>query len=257
MQGQVPAAAADDGVFPRFYEKLVGTPVPVKLKKLHIDRVLGYCSDITFEYEKVSGSNHRNASARVRLMAANNSAHAYAMMALPKARREVIKEFGSASKVFDKYFEEVALPKNSLVVFGLRENFDFGQGEIQQVEFYESRQLYDLNADGKVPVQTISQDVYSAVKPFFMSSVMKNEGDFVLSAPLLKRSAISFNEILAIYCVMFYLGSLVRYNPRYLDATFSSKYGWLIERFTKSTPLTFLRHIGNLIEHHDRVFYVR
>ncbi|MBI3529011.1 MAG: hypothetical protein HY067_13710 [Betaproteobacteria bacterium] len=57
--------------------------------------------------------------------------------------------------------------------------------------------------------------------------------------------------------MMFYLGSLVRYNPRYLGNSYSSKYGWLIERFVKASPLTFIRHLSNLIENVDRVFFRR
>jgi hypothetical protein len=56
------------------------------------------------------------------------------------------------------------------------------------------------------------------------------------------------NEFVAIYVIMFLLGSLVRYRPEILEKMLSSKDTWLIERFVKTAPITLLRHFRNLVE---------
>jgi hypothetical protein len=62
------------------------------------------------------------------------------------------------------------------------------------------------------------------------------------------------NEVLAIYAVMFYLSSLVRYRPNYLESLLNHKPAWLIENFVNSTPETFLKMMVSKIVGTDFVF---
>ncbi len=66
-----------------------------------------------------------------------------------------------------------------------------------------------------------------------------------------------FSEPLAIYVLMFYLGSLVRYYPYYLEQLLESKYARIIECFLAGAPETFLRHMTNLILDHNYVLVNR
>jgi len=53
---------------------------------------------------------------------------------------------------------------------------------------------------------------------------------------------------------MFYLSSLVRYQPAYLEELLDHKPAWLIESFVNSTPETFLRIIVSRITNNRLVF---
>lgn len=50
-------------------------------------------------------------------------------------------------------------------------------------------------------------------------------------------------ELVAGYALMYFMSSLVRYHPDYLDRIAESADAWLIESFAKSAPLTLLRHL--------------
>jgi len=65
------------------------------------------------------------------------------------------------------------------------------------------------------------------------------------------------NEPVAIYAIMFYLGSLVRYHPEILEAMLAKRDAWMIESFIKSTPTTFLRYIRNLFDENNIVYEQR
>ena len=71
---------------------------------------------------------------------------------------------------------------------------------------------------------------------------------FLLNAPLNSKKT-AMNEALAIYLAMYYLGSLVRYRPWVLEEMLNTQEAWLVERFVKSAPITFLRHARNMIDH--------
>ena len=45
-----------------------------------------------------------------------------------------------------------------------------------------------------------------------------------------------------------HLGSLVRYRPQFLEALLATKDAWIIERFIKQAPITFLRHMRNAMD---------
>ena len=91
----------------------------------------------------------------------------------------------------------------------------------------------------------ISQDPYESNYLFLVNTDIRTPK----MAPM--------NEMLAIYCCMFYLGSLVRYRPEILEAMLLTKDAWLIERFVKSAPLTFLRLVRNQFDRKYLVFTQR
>ena len=64
-------------------------------------------------------------------------------------------------------------------------------------------------------------------------------------------------EMVAIYTIMFYFGSLVRYRPEVLEGMLLKKDAWMIESFLRSTPITFLRHARNLLDGNYLAFQQR
>ena len=54
---------------------------------------------------------------------------------------------------------------------------------------------------------------------------------------------IPMNELAASYAVMYFLSSVVRYHPDYMDYIGESTDAWLIESFAKSAPLSLLRQL--------------
>ena len=53
------------------------------------------------------------------------------------------------------------------------------------------------------------------------------------------------------------MGSLVRYNPDYIEKILQSKEAWIIERFVNGAPITFLRYLANSILSTDFIYIKR
>jgi YaaC-like Protein len=114
--------------------------------------------------------------------------------------------------------------------------------------FYESKKEYALTADGSIDTKLIVDETVSAFAGMIALCPFDEPILFMLDSPIKTPKLMEMHEILAIYCCMFFLGSLVRYRPDVLEGLLSTKDSWLIERFTKGAPLTFLGHMRNLID---------
>jgi hypothetical protein len=61
-------------------------------------------------------------------------------------------------------------------------------------------------------------------------------------------SQVVMSEPIAIYALMFYFGSLVRYHPHLLEAMLTKKEAQIIGNFVRVTPITFLRYVRNILD---------
>ena len=100
-------------------------------------------------------------------------------------------------------------------------------------------------------------EVYNIIKEAIITNVYDDEFDYLLSSPLRLNMQLPMIEPISIYSIMYYMGSLVRYHPNYIEKLLESRDGWIIERFVKSTPNTFLRYMVNIITKHDYVYIQR
>jgi YaaC-like Protein len=62
---------------------------------------------------------------------------------------------------------------------------------------------------------------------------------YIYCAPSKERTA-RMPQILSIYLLMFFLGSVTRYNPEYFESLFESKYGPFFETFISESPMQYL-----------------
>jgi hypothetical protein len=133
-----------------------------------------------------------------------------------------------------KSFDEVNISQQTL-----RSIFELPVELASQYRYFEGKK-YTLDT----PINTILRGISDLV----CSNPFNDEFLFSLNSPIRTPKLVPMNEILAIYIVMFFLGSLVRYRPDLLEDMLSTKDAWIIERFTKSAPLTFLRHARNMLD---------
>lgn len=59
--------------------------------------------------------------------------------------------------------------------------------------------------------------------------------------PLSPKVAISSTSV--IYAIMFFLGSVTRYNPYFFDSLMDEKEQWLISEFLNTQPSQFLYYL--------------
>jgi hypothetical protein len=110
--------------------------------------------------------------------------------------------------------------------------------------YLQGKRVYNNDQEGLAEYRA---DIAPLCARYFAPTVHPEEIDFILSPPLGPNHEYPWNEFLAGYVVYFYLGSLVRYHPAYLESLLKTRTAWTLESFTKSSAETLLRHIVSLI----------
>jgi len=238
-----------NGVFPRFYELITNRKIPPRTK-LTITKLLGYSSDIAHEYSIGKFGPRKTSTACVRVLAETNKKESWLAIAVmyPEATKLITKQ-----KLFSSYFEQVEFSKETA-----REVFEIPHEAFRHYTYFESKKIYPW-IDNKIQIPSIVQDAQIALQSFQEPNPYDDNHILLLNSPLtnINRTQIAMNQTIAIYTTMYYLGSLVRYRPDYLEYLLNSKNAWIIERFTKSAPLTFLRSITNYILGTEYIFVSR
>lgn len=241
--------ASRSGVFAKLYELMIGQQIPEGYR-LSIATLLSYSTDISHEFSLTGFGERSILPAMFRIQSADVGTHA--TLAIP--RFELVERRVEMLQELLTSYEEVDFEKEIA-----REQFGLFAEQKKRFRFFETRKQYphEGNNNDVIPVPVIVRECRMALHNYYQSNPYKDDYcDFYLCLPL-DNPRLPFNEILAIYGVMYYLGSLIRYFPRYLEGILASKDAWIIERFVKSAPVTFLRHISNLILNEDRVYSSR
>ena len=84
---------------------------------------------------------------------------------------------------------------------------------------------------------------------FKLSSILLSKGlraytdgnDYRMYLPLSSKVQLSSTSV--IYAVMFFLGSVTRYNPYFFDSLMNEKEQWLISEFLNTQPAQFLYYL--------------
>lgn len=236
------------GVMPRFYSLSFGETIKPKTSLKIVD-LLGYCSDVALEYGQAGFGQHKLHPFMISININKNDGVAFPLISIGGFRG--LERFQKSLKDFHKYFEEVKLE-----TFHSKQLFDLLAEDARFYGFFESRKRYALK-DGAVIQPPILLDVIVPLRKFISFNPYMDQYDCILAQPFRLNHQILMNEVMAIYINMFFLGSLVRYQPAYLESIFASRNSWIMERFVKSAPSTFLRRIGNLIHGRNYVYVVR
>ncbi|RCK20061.1 hypothetical protein TH8_19500 [Thalassospira profundimaris] len=237
------------GAFQLFYELLTKNRIPNKTR-LNLRNLLAFCTDVQLEYGLCGYGITRVLPFSIGLASETNNGPFHVISAV--VNFDVIRKCSKSLHKFNGFFEEVEMDKRTA-----REVFDLKAEDTKNVTFFESNETFDQNEDGSIALRPIYQSAYKAFENMFEMNPYDFKFPYYLVAPLRENFQIPMRETIAIYAIMFYLGSLVRYNPRYLEDILSSKDGWIIERFVSSSPTTFLRSIRNLIDGRNFIYAPR
>lgn len=224
-----------NGVFPIFHKSDTGNSLPNNTT-LNIVNLFSYCHEIGYQYQSGKFGLSKIIPCYCALAINNALKNSWTIVAIQFFDR--IIPYKSIIKCFEEYFEEIDFSKDI-------------SGEIFQIQgwnhgkyrYYQSKNPKPLKPDGKSFQIEIPEELKLALNKVFNGNYYPDDYDFVISLPYLPNKQLQMNEPLAIYSIMFYLGSLVRYKPEYLEKLLQTKPAWLIESFVRTCPLTFLQII--------------
>lgn len=232
----------DNGLFSCFYEQLFNKKIS-KNTSLNISTLFGYIPEIGYEHSLVNYGKRKFSYGKSRIFSNQTFKEFWPFLAIVKNDElfNNVKYF----KDFLSFFDLVNMPKQDAYnILNINaenlNNYIFLQGK----KTYGSQQHSNVS---EIKIETIK-----IVEKFITASNTIDNFDYLIFMPFRNNLQIDFNNVLASYAVMYYLGSLVRYNPNYLESLLNSKHAWIIENFTKSVSSSFLLNINNLIQ--DKYF---
>jgi hypothetical protein len=222
--------ALTNGIYPELYQALLGVAI-VRDANLSIPRLLQYVSDVSFEpgqplaYSKVLFAS--------KCVEAVEGQESWILLAIPHFHPS--NEPVSMAAFFSSFEEVLVSWEVAKEVFSISTHIDFRLYRFFQSKFRES------------PGDSMGPKLRSVALKYFSPCVHLSEFELDLSVPLNDDDTFPFNELLASYALYFYLGSLTRYQPQYLERLHRTKAAWVLDYFCRSAPITLLRHFTTRI----------
>jgi hypothetical protein len=223
-----------DGALQRFYKLVTGQEIAGA--KLKVADLLGYCSDVQYEYVRLKYGEPVSFPCRLVIGLDRDQKHAFSLIAVLNGQHPA---FENLRNYIENNFEEVEIAKGAA-----RDMFGMLAEEMATTRFFESKKEWVSPATSEI----LTNDVASLLSNLISYNPFNDDRLFVINHPITTPKIAPMQELIAIYCSMYFLSSLVRYRPELLEAMLSTKDAWLIERFIKSAPLTFLRLARNLFD---------
>lgn len=233
----------DEGAFQKLYLLYYGQKI--KNQTISVPQLFNYCTDISYQCA-ISGYGLRKVEPCYYISLINRSNKtAWPLIGIPNFKN--MDKYKRSLLVFHDKFEQVEVPE-----LLAREFFKVSREVITNFTFFQSKQVFSYTGE-VIPSQECRALVIDSFASMFQVNYFDNNFEFNLSLPYKINKQIPINEPLSIYLIMFYLSSLVRYNPSYLEELLTKKESWIVDSFITSCSLTFLRSIVSLIVGTDYV----
>ena len=222
-------------IFPQLYQFVIGKPI-AENTKLDARDLLNYVSSISWQLGK-SGYGPRRWYACYRVIAKTTApAEYWDILVVPNEA-----QLDQLPASFASEYQEVSTDAAKDFAFRILKLH-----AIQANSFYFLERKKPLQAPqaGFADTGALERSLKAAAPYCVFENLDSTEFQMALGIPYRGiGSDIPMNEFIASYAIMFFLSSLVRYHPDYMDAIGESSDAWLIESFAKSAPLFLLRYL--------------
>ncbi len=235
-----------DGVFPRLYRCVLGDEIPDN-ESVRVSDLLSYCFEISYELTSLNLVPVKFHPFYMRFAVSNTSVSV--CTSFDKASRSTLIN----DPIIKSIFREIALDPHTA-----RNLFDYLAPQHGNSAYFQSTHLDQyIPGTNKIDSGALLKGVFGKVANRFDSLLTTDpkypDCLFYEQTP----SKACFNELVAGFGVIFYLGSLVRYQPEILESLLNSKEGWLIERLVRQVPHACLHRFINKLSRTERLYSIR
>lgn len=227
-------------VFPLYYELVLKQPIGSK-SVLEVHDLLGYSLPIGWQLRKSSYGDKARAFPAYWALVGNGS-HSWDLVGLPSG---VPSQYIPAA-FFDQYDEVEHLSIKDFV----RRAFGIAAVTAAGIRFFQRRIPYPSGEGGEFHSGILGTDFRAAMDHHAFPNLSDEIHQFIFSARCPNADgtlSVAMSPEIATYATWFFLSSLVRYHPEYMDKISTSSDAWLIESFVKSAPLDLLRMMTSRI----------
>jgi len=227
-------AKSTDGVFALLYQATVGVPIPDSTE-MDARELLGYVISIRWQLEK-SGSPAAGSWFPCHWVFLSQGDQVWDVIGISRGAA-VSRLPATLSGVYQELSPEAAKPL-------ARETLGLQAVQAQAFRFLQRTTPIQAQEPGKYNVGEIEQSLRAAMPNCVFEYLDGTDFQFCIGLPYeVATGTIPMNELAASYAVLYFLSSVVRYHPDYMDHIGESTDAWLIESFAKSAPLSLLRQL--------------
>ena len=152
---------------------------------------------------------------------------------------------------FDSAYEEIAADACKQFAF---EKLNMHAMEASEYRFLQRKVLLPSPAPNGLSPAALDRALKECAPNCVFEHLEGMDFHFAVGMPYVEQTKnIPMNECVACYAVMYFLSSLVRYHPDYMDQIAESDDAWLIESFAKGVPLFLLRYLVSAIRGYSLV----
>jgi hypothetical protein len=222
-----------NSVFGLLYQAYFNETLPYK--QLNAVKLFGYVSDVAAEYEQCGYGQPRFLSSVFTHVSNDADKTSWGIVGIRQGWE--MAKYPKRFRDFNAEYQLIDLNKNLS-----KSLWDIDAMAHNKYRFYQKLQPDKwLSDQTPYPPHEAVQDMVKALNGTFQTDVYAITPRFFIALPYAATNQKLIDEVISIYTIMFYLGSLVRYKPDYLEKLLGKKESWLISSFTRSAPQTFLR----------------
>lgn len=219
----------NNGILSHFYKLLTENKINSlnkTQKEIPIINLLSYCVDISSEYKKVFRKKTNVIGLEVEIAKIKNKAWIRLLFNKEELKQNSLNHknillrnpgLGQYQRVLSPYPSRCVLEEKTTFYFSNKKNL---QSQVRK-RVKQLRIIFSIDSKGKL--------------------------DYDLPLIDLHDKNILLPEIINIYMTMYYLGSIVRYQPYVLKKILPLKEGWVIQSFVRTCSKKFLRLIVTLM----------
>jgi len=223
-----------DGIFALLYETAIGVPIRVGTE-LDARDLLGYVSSIGWQLAK-SGRGTAHSWWPCHWVFLSQGEQLWDVLGI-----SCEADLSRLPPTLSSQYQELAPDAAKLLA---RETLGLQAVQASAVRFLQRATPLPPREPGKYNASGIEQALRTAIPNCVFEHLDSTDFQFCVGLPYAAPTGqIPMTELVASYAVMYFLSSVVRYHPDYMDTIGESADAWLIESFAKSAPLSLLRQL--------------
>ena len=219
------------GVFPMLYEKRTGTPLQVGTT-LRVSSLLSQVPEIGLELT-MAGFGPPRTLVVFQALVSDGSAAWPLLCFIDNSLLDDTKE--PATKALRRHFDEVAVDSMG----DWRDTFAITRRlSTWGPKLFQSKRTF-TQSSGEPDFAEAAYFLRDELGPY-IDDALQHRAEALFSFSLTKSRPQPMPPSLARYALKFYVSSLVRYKPSQLDPVRQGSQAWLLDSFTKGSPLPLL-----------------
>lgn len=227
------SSQSTNDVFPQLYRLMIGTSLPAGTMLDSLE-LLQYVSSVAWQLYKCNRGPCAWWAGRWGVLTAPGTM--WDMIVLPKEA-----DVTRLPAAFASEYQEV--PSEAAKELAMR-IFSINARTAMHARFLERKTPFPTPPSGPYDTAVIEHSLKTAAQHCVFPYIQDTHYELAFGLPYRTGTfTIPMNEAVAAYAITYFLSSLVRYHPDYMDSIAESSDAWLVESFAKTVPLVLLRYL--------------